>query len=1000
MKTFTFLIAVFTFHFSLFTFHSLAQNYNPFKIGSQLNDRGYSIAVDASSNMYVTGTFSGTADFNPDPAITNSMTATSTGGDIFIAKYNSSFQYQRAFHIGAASSNMSCGYDIAVDASFNIYVIGSFFGTNVNFNPLGATKPLSSNGNRDIFVAKYNSSGICQWAFNVGGAMDYDYGYSIAVDAGSVYVTGGFRGTTVNFNPLGTTKNLSSSAFVDIFVAKYTSAGGVCQWAFNVRTTIDLNAGNSIAVDANSNVYVTGYFTTNALVPAKFDPKSNAGNLYSTPDKPNIFVAKYNSAGAYQWAFKVGGTSDGQGYGIAVNNTGVYVTGYFSGTADFDPSAATYSLTPSNADAFVAKYTSAGTFRWAFKIGSSDLDESFSIAVDANYVYVTGDFVGTTGSNPDFNPGTGEVFLPITNGRDIFVAKYTLDGKYGCAFSMVSTTTSPDYGTSIAVNAENMYVTGYFSGTADFDPNANTTNLIPTVGAASNYDIYVAKYDNGCSLIGCTVPGVNAGKDLAICAGSSTIISVTTKGGNPPYTYQWSPTAGLNNSTISNPVAAPTTTTTYTVLVTDNARCTGTDMVTITVNPQPTITITGITTICNGSSTILTASSGATYLWATSGQTTASIRVNPTTTTTYTVTGTDANKCANTNTVSVTVNSIPSNPGQITGPKLVCANSTHTYSINTVPYATSYKWIIPPGAIINSGQGTTTINITFGNNSGTGDGFVIAENSCGSSDASKMQVTVKPLPSVNISSPKSIICQGETVTLTATSTGVSVIYNWAPSLGLNTTTEAIVTASPAVTTTYTVTSTGISTCAGTATVTINVSNIKIDAGSDITICPGFTAHLNVTTTGDVDDVSYLWSPNKKLNNDTVLSPSANPDSTITYYIVVQNKDGCRDKDSITLYVILSLECVLNIYNGITPNGDGNNDVWWIDGIQSFPDNKVLIFNRWGDEVWSGKGYDNKNVVWKGLYKGKHLPDGTYYYVIDLFWNDKKKTYTGWVEVTR
>ncbi|MFH1005180.1 MAG: hypothetical protein V1781_06780, partial [Bacteroidota bacterium] len=223
MKTFTFLITVFIFHFSLFTFHSFAQNYNPFNIGSSTDDRGYSIAVDASANTYVTGYFKSTADFNPDPEITNNLSALSMAGDIFIAKYNYLFQYQWAFKIGIVTANPSSGYGIAVDASSNVYVTGVFYGANVNFNPLGGTpKNLSSNGSRDIFVAKYNSSGICQWAFNVGGTTDNDYGYGIAVDASSVYVTGGFSGTSVNFNPLGTPPiNLSSDGTQDIFVAKY-----------------------------------------------------------------------------------------------------------------------------------------------------------------------------------------------------------------------------------------------------------------------------------------------------------------------------------------------------------------------------------------------------------------------------------------------------------------------------------------------------------------------------------------------------------------------------------------------------------------------------------------------------------------------------------------------------------------------------------------------------------------------------------------------------------
>ncbi len=88
---------------------------------------------------------------------------------------------------------------------------------------------------------------------------------------------------------------------------------------------------------------------------------------------------------------------------------------------------------------------------------------------------------------------------------------------------------------------------------------------------------------------------------------------------------------------------------------------------------------------------------------------------------------------------------------------------------------------------------------------------------------------------------------------------------------------------------------------------------------------------------------------------------------------------------------------LKFYSGITPNGDGHNDKWEIDGITKFPENDVTLFNRWGDKVWYGKNYDNVNVVWDGKNtNGAFLTDATYFYVIEL----DNKTYKGWVELTK
>lgn len=139
-------------------------------------------------------------------------------------------------------------------------------------------------------------------------------------------------------------------------------------------------------------------------------------------------------------------------------------------------------------------------------------------------------------------------------------------------------------------------------------------------------------------------------------------------------------------------------------------------------------------------------------------------------------------------------------------------------------------------------------------------------------------------------------------------------------------------------------------------------------------------------------VSYVWSPavagdtNVAINlapgtYQYTISDSAN---TITGTVVIlEDQVDCK-------------EIVFNFYTGITPNGDGFNDNWQIDSIIYFPDNMVSIYNRWGDLVWSGKNYDNINIVWEGKNRaGKDLPDATYFYLVEV----DNKTYKGWVELT-
>jgi gliding motility-associated-like protein len=114
------------------------------------------------------------------------------------------------------------------------------------------------------------------------------------------------------------------------------------------------------------------------------------------------------------------------------------------------------------------------------------------------------------------------------------------------------------------------------------------------------------------------------------------------------------------------------------------------------------------------------------------------------------------------------------------------------------------------------------------------------------------------------------------------------------------------------------------------------------------------------------------------------------------YIVCYNQypDVC---DTAEVYIFISSKspaALLIIYNVITPNGDGINDEWFIDGIEKFPDNTVLIFNRWGDKVHSFEHYNNSSQIWKGDNdKGEPLPDGTYYYILTI---KDGGTRTGWV----
>ncbi|MCW3072092.1 MAG: hypothetical protein JWO44_1982 [Bacteroidetes bacterium] len=178
------------------------------------------------------------------------------------------------------------------------------------------------------------------------------------------------------------------------------------------------------------------------------------------------------------------------------------------------------------------------------------------------------------------------------------------------------------------------------------------------------------------------------------------------------------------------------------------------------------------------------------------------------------------------------------------------------------------------------------------------------------------------------------------------------------------------------------------------TITVDVYNSPVvSAGADVTICPGFGAKLQASGAG-----SYVWTPSASLDNATVPDPMASPPQTTLYITIGTDAlSGCSSSDSVFVYIDSISDCGLVVYTGFTPNGDNNNDFWYIDGIVNDPGNVVSIFNRWGEKVWERKNYDNMLTRWDGQNsKGEILPDGTYYYLI----NFNKEHIKGWVELTR
>lgn len=440
-------------------------------------EQGNGIAVDNSGNVYTIGYFAGTADFDPGPGI-YSLTANGSA-DIFISKLDSmgNLVWARAF----GSTDWDKGNSIALDNSGNIYATG-FFSDTVDFDPGPGVFNLTSVGITDIFICKLDASGNYLWAKSVGGT-DYDFGISIKTDdSGNVYTTGNFL-DTVDFDPGAATYSITSMGTYDIFILKLDSSGNYI-WVKTFGGQ-EPQSVSSIDVDASGNVYTTGYFYTSA----DFDPGPNVFYLISEGEN-DVFVSKLDSMGNFIWAKQFGNYDEDEGLSIATDNSGnVYTTGTFKVTVDFDPGQGGYNLISTGSeDIFISKLDSTGSFIWAKSFGNISVEKGLDITLDnSGNIYAVGQFTGTV----DFDRGPGVFNLNSNGDYDLFICKLTSSGNLVWAKSMGAL--GVDLGGSIAVDdLNNVYTTGYFQSTVDFDPGPGVHNLT----ASGMGDVFILKLSN------------------------------------------------------------------------------------------------------------------------------------------------------------------------------------------------------------------------------------------------------------------------------------------------------------------------------------------------------------------------------------------------------------------------------------------------------------------------------------------------------------------------
>ncbi len=264
-------------------------------------DAGYGVEVDSEQNIIFTGRFFGIATFDDISVIGNGS------WDVFIAKYNSSGEILWAK--GAGGSSFDRGRNLTIDNQDNIYLTGSFIGT-ATFDPI----IISSNGETDIFLAKYDNDGDPIWVTSAGG-MQFDQGWSVCCDDfNNVYLTGYFE-ATANFG----NEQIISNGSSDIFLAKYDSAGNL-NWVDGMGDTGN-DQGRDVKFDSNDQLLLTGYFQ--GEVAFGDITLFHNGML-------DMFIASHNGDDQYNWAINIGAENDEMINKLAIDNDNNFVfTGKF-----------------------------------------------------------------------------------------------------------------------------------------------------------------------------------------------------------------------------------------------------------------------------------------------------------------------------------------------------------------------------------------------------------------------------------------------------------------------------------------------------------------------------------------------------------------------------------------------------------------------------------------------------------------------------------------------
>lgn len=551
------------------------------------------------------------------------------------------------------------------------------------------------------------------------------------------------------------------------------------------------------------------------------------------------------------------------------------------------------------------------------------------------------------------------------------------------------------------------------------------------LGAGSYSNITVTKLPEGCSTTtdpsGLTLndpgaPTVDAGLPQVICEGEEVILHASN-----PDTANISWSNGVLDSVVFTPGVGSIL---YTVTA-EKAGCISTDTVRVTVNVQPTVDAGLIQVVCEGAVVTLTASNPDNVALNWDNGVVDGVPFTPGVGSVLYTVSADTNGCSDSDSVRVTVNTQPELVG--TDINALCSPETANL-LNQVSG-------VEVGVIEYYSDASLSTEVTDASQVGTGTYYIYNEAQGGCSDTVAVQVTVNAKPDLIAAAP-SVTCDtlldltGSDITIGSTLEGAAITYYSDAAL-----TTPVADSVAVVSGTYYLVAETLAGCSDTTAIAVNLGGPEINVrGNQTDIIDGqtITSFTDSTDFGDQEinkdsltntywiinegqcdlTIDLIQSDNIEFSSETLDTTLAAGDSvsfTITFgpvttgyqtsNIIIVNNDADEDPYN---YVVSGNGTQdlpdIHIYDGFSPDDNGDNDVWWIDNISYYPDNEILIYNRWGNLVWKGTGYDNVKVVWKGeanqgIVVGDRLPDGTYFYIVDYVDQDgETQTEDGYVVI--